>query len=120
MDAEDFATDWEGASKEMMTGMKAWRKEHPHATLTEMEDELDRRMNQLRGEMITDMAQASALTDIQAIPEEERPKCPECGTPLGPRGQHARSLTTSGDAQITIERSYAVCPQCKAGFFPPG
>ncbi len=64
MRQEDFDRDWEAASKELLTEMKAWRKAHGKATLTEIEDELDRRMQQLRGEMLEDMAQASDLADV--------------------------------------------------------
>lgn len=120
MQQEDFDWDWEAASKEMLTAMKVWRQEHPRATWVEMEQELDRRLRQLRGAMLADMAQASALADIRALAPEERPVCPHCGRALGPRGQETRTLQTDGDQEITLTRSYAVCPHCKVGFFPPG
>ena len=119
MQPEDFDRDWEAASKELLTGMKAWRQAHPHATLMEIEAELDRRMRALRGEMLEDLAQASQLADLREIAEEERPACPQCGARLGPRGRETRTLRTDGDHKITLERSYAVCPHCRTGFFPP-
>jgi RNase P subunit RPR2 len=120
MQQEDFDRDWEAASKEMLTEMKAWRRAHPRATWAEMEQELDRRLRQLRGEMLEDMAQASALADVRALAEAERPVCPHCRAHLGPRGQETRTLRTDGDHEITLTRSYAVCPHCHTGFFPPG
>lgn len=117
---EDFDQDWEAASKEMLTEMKAWRKAHGKATLSEIEAELDRRMRKLRGEMLEDMAQASDLANVRALPEGDRPVCPHCGGRLGPRGQVERVLKTDGDQEIAIMRSYAVCPHCQAGIFPPG
>jgi hypothetical protein len=116
----DFDTDWERASKELLTGMKAWRQTHPRATLNAIEQELDRRLHHLRAEMLADLAQASALTDIRTLPEVARPVCPECGARLGSRGQKARTLNTTGNEGLTLQRSYAVCPHCQVGFFPPG
>ena len=122
MRQEDFDRDWEAAGKELLTRMKAWRLAHPKATLDEIERALDKRMRELRGEMLEDIAQASDLADVRAQPEAERPVCPKCGARLGPRGQEQRTLETDGDQRITLTltRSYAVCPECKAGFFPPG
>lgn len=120
MRQEDFDRDWEAASKEVLLGIKAWRLAHPKATLDEMERELNRRMRELRGVMLEDMAQASDLADVRALPEAERPVCPQCGAHLGPRGQEEVRLKTEGDQAITLTRSYAVCPHCHTGFFPPG
>jgi RNase P subunit RPR2 len=119
MRQEDFDRDWEAASKEMLTGMKAWRVAHPKATLDAMEEELDRRIQALRAEMLEDMAQASDLADVRALPAAERPVCSQCGAPLGPRGQEVRQLKTQGDHTLTLTRSYAVCPRCQTGIFPP-
>ncbi|MDF1513186.1 MAG: hypothetical protein P1S60_05190 [Anaerolineae bacterium] len=120
MQQEDFDEDWEAASKELLVGMKEWRREHPRATWVEMEQELDRRMRQLRGEMLEDMAHASSLADVRGLAEEDRPVCCHCGEHLGPRGQERRTLKTDGNHEITLTRSYAVCPHCHTGFFPPG
>jgi hypothetical protein len=120
MGQTDFDADWERASKELLTGMKAWRQAHPRATLNAIEQELDRRLHQLRAEMLADLAQASALTDIRTLPAAERPVCPECGAHLGSRGQKVRTLSTTGNESIMLQRSYAVCPHCQVGLFPPG
>jgi len=37
-------------------GMTQWRTEHPHATLREIEEAVDQRMNQLRAQLIEDVA----------------------------------------------------------------
>jgi NADH pyrophosphatase NudC (nudix superfamily) len=119
MEQKDFDEDWEAASKELLTEMKAWRREHPRASWAEMEGELDRRLRKLRSEMLEDMAQASALANVRALPVEERPVCPHCGRHMGPRGQETRTLKTNGDHEITLTRSYVVCPHCRTGVFPP-
>ena len=116
----DFDRNWETASKAVLTGMKAWRLAHAQATLTEIEEELDRRLRRLRVELLTDLAAASPLRDISALPEAERPVCPHCGHRVKPRGTQVRQLLTAGNELVVLHRSYGVCPQCQAGFFPPG
>jgi hypothetical protein len=39
--------------------------------------------------------------------------------PPGQRGKRARQLKTQGGQQITLARSYGLCPTCKKGLFPP-
>ena len=36
------------------------------------------------------------------------------------RGAKTRQLTTTYNRQITLTRSYAVCPSYGTGLFPPG
>lgn len=120
MDQADFDREWETLSNALLNGMKEWRVQHPQATLREMEVALDERMAQLRAKMLQDMALASKQADLSESSSEERPICPHCGIPLGPRGKHQRRLGTKGKAEIVLDRSYATCPKCKTGFFPPG
>lgn len=116
----DFDKRWHELAEEVMSGMKEWRLQHPKATLREMEAALDERLGQMRGRMLQDLALASAAADIQAMQEDERPVCPQCGRALEARGQHKRVLTTQRNQPLELERSYGVCPTCEAGFFPPG
>ena len=116
---EDFDRDWEALSAEILTGMKEWRRQHPRATLREIEEELSARMAQLQARMLQDVALASTAADLQATAAEARPLCPQCGTPLQPRGKHRRKLQAHGGEEVTLERDYAVCPRCQRGFFPP-
>ena len=116
----DFDARWHSLSEAVQREMKAWRLEHPRATFSEMEDALDKRLDRQRAQMLEDMALASDVADLSLMPPEERPMCPHCGTPLGPRGKWDRHLQTEGDQEITLKRSYGVCPTCKVGFFPSG
>jgi hypothetical protein len=70
--------------------------------------------------MLEDLALASAAADLSRAEAGERPLCSGCGVSLEARGRHARELTTSHDRTIRLERSYAACPACEAGLFPPG
>lgn len=117
---EDFDAGWRELSEEVLSAMRAWRLGHPRATFSEMERALDEQLDRQRAQMLEDLALASELADLSLLPLEERPKCPECGRELGPRGKQERHLQTEGDQQITLKRSYGVCPTCKVGFFPSG
>ena len=116
----DFDARWHALSEAVQSEMKAWRLKHPRATLSEMESALDEQLDRQRARMLEDMALASDVADLSLMPPEERPTCPHCGTPLGPRGKWDRHLQTEGDQEITLKRSYGVCPTCKVGFFPSG
>jgi hypothetical protein len=116
---EAFADAWQALAEEALTGMADWRVQHPRATLREIETAVDERLSTLRARMLQDAAQASQEAHFGHAPEEERPGCPRCGTPLVARGVHPRRLQTSGRREMTLQRSYGVCPGCGAGLFPP-
>ncbi|GAC1399670.1 MAG: hypothetical protein NVSMB65_17660 [Chloroflexota bacterium] len=100
--------------------MAEWRVAHPRATLGEIEEALDAHLAALRARMLEDLALRSAQRDVAGVPEEERPRCPQCGARLEARGQKHRGLTTRHNRQITLTRRYAACPKCGTGLFPPG
>ena len=71
-------------------GMTQWRTEHPHATLREIEEAVDQRMNQLRAQLIQDVAQLGTPDGWNQRPEAERPRCSTCGKTLVARGEQTR------------------------------
>ena len=101
-------------------GMTQWRKEHPKATLREIEEAVDERVNQLRAQLIQDVVQMAQTQAWSEIAQEERPKCRTCGQPLLARGERTRWIQTSGGEAIKLSRTYGTCPQCGQGVFPPG
>jgi hypothetical protein len=109
---------WNDVAAEVLTGFRAWRAQHPTATLTEIEDELDRRWYRLRARVVEDAALRSAAADLGT--PAARPPCPTCGTPMQADGRKARRLTTTGDEALTLTRFHARCPACGTGLFPPG
>jgi hypothetical protein len=117
MAIEPQESNWEALSHEILTGIREWRQEHPKATLREIELVLDERFAPLRARMLQDVALQSRTADLGV--SSERPICAVCGTALVLRGKRTRQLTTSGRQNITLERSYALCPTCKKGLFPP-
>jgi ribosomal protein S27AE len=104
----------------MLTGMKEWRQQHPHATLREIEQAMDERLNKLRAGMLEELAHLSPQTDWNQAAPEDRPRCERCGTTLVSRGKQRRWLQTSGGEFVDLERSYGTCPECGQGLFPPG
>ena len=117
---DPLAAKWGPLSAHVNAEMAAWRRHHPHATLTELELALDACLHRLRAQMLADLAQASALSDLPGLPPAERPTCPQCHLPLQARGSKTRHLQTTGGQDLTITRSYATCPHCGQGLFPPG
>jgi uncharacterized protein with PIN domain len=100
--------------------MADWRAAHPKATFSEIEAALDERLNQVRARVLADLALASAAADLQAASAEERPRCGRCGAGLQARGRSERRVVTQGGAEVRLVRSYATCPACGDGSFPPG
>ncbi len=120
MDSPRTPDQWHRVSEEIVTGMQEWRLQHPKATLSEIEAALDARWARMRARILEDVALQSAATTWQESPPGQQPTCPACGTPLDERGRHRRSLQTHGGHDITLARSYGVCPTCQVGLFPPG
>jgi hypothetical protein len=110
---------WRQLSEEITQAMCEWRELHPKASLREIETELDARLAHARARMLEDLAMASSAASWQDAPRLHSPTCPECGSLLAQRGSHPRTLLTEGGQELRLERSYAVCPSCKAGLFPP-
>ncbi|MCP4361801.1 MAG: hypothetical protein GY796_27635 [Chloroflexi bacterium] len=70
---------WQGLFEEAMTEVAEWRQQHPQATFNKMEDKLDTRQAQVRAQLLQDLVQMNANTDLRGRPPGERPLCPECG-----------------------------------------
>lgn len=103
-----------------LLGMGQWEQEHPKATMREIEEAIDERMNQLRAQLIQEVVQVRAAQQWEQASQQERVSCPTCQTPLQARGEHTRWLQTTGGQAVKLRRTYGTCPTCGAGFFPPG
>jgi ribosomal protein S27AE len=118
MPQSDPDAHWKDLAADVLTGFRAWREQHPTATLTEIEDDLDRRLHGMRARLLEDAAVRSAAAGVGAT--ATRPVCPTCGTPMQADGTEVRRLTTTGDEVLTLTRAHARCPACGSGLFPPG
>lgn len=115
----ELDAQWRELTEDILTGMKEWRLQHPQATFRQIEEALDERWAKVRARMLGDVALASAASDLSAASISERPACPRCGVPLEAHGQETREVTTIGNQAVRLKRTYAVCPACGAGLFPP-
>src|SRR5512142_3002760 len=110
---------WQREADEVSTGMPEGRSQHPRATFQEIERALDEKLARVRARMLQDLALASQAARVSEEEPSERPKCPKCGGPLEARGEQTRTLLTNYNQPIELTRSYAYCPACQAGLFPP-
>ena len=118
MKIQEAGQSWLGKGEEIMVGMTEWRLQNPKATFREIEEELDRRLSELRARMLADLAISSASTEWKK--GMGVPKCPNCGADLEAKGKKKRTLQTRGGRGVELEREYGVCPRCGQGLFPPG
>ncbi len=107
---------WLAEATERFAAVDAWRQAHPRATWVEIEAAIDAQLGPLRAAMLGDTVVASDAADLRG----ERPRCPGCGRGLVAGGRHRRRLRGEHDVVLEVERTYARCPDCRTGLFPPG
>lgn len=117
---EELDVRWQREAEAILTGVKEWRQQHPRATLREIEEAVDERLNAARAHLLEELALTSRAADLQDKQLGERPRCPTCGTVLEPRGKQRRSVQVHGGHTLNLERDYAGCSACQTGLFPPG
>src|SRR5215831_18409477 len=100
----DFAARWRKVREEIMAGIEEWRRQHPKATLQEIEAAVDRWLAELRPRMLQDVILASRAADVSQARGPDRPVCPRCGTPVEPRGPRARQVTTHRGRTLRLRR----------------
>jgi hypothetical protein len=110
---EEKKQEWERMSSQAMEALIRWREAHPAATFAEIEQELDERLADVRARMLGELAEATPLAEASVT------SCAECGRPMQAAGSHPRTLTTRQQRGVRLEREWARCPACGAGFFPP-
>lgn len=99
------------AQDPLFAAMRAWRRDHPHATLAEIEVEATRQVAALRRDLM-----AAVL-----VPETDAPvpPCPQCGQPLVRNGTATRTVTTQQGEPLEIQGSRMRCSACGTELFPP-
>ena len=107
---------WVAEAADRFAALDAWRQAHPKATWAEIELAVDAQLGPLRAEMLGETAMASEATHWDG----EQRTCPECGERLKAAGARRRRLRGEGDIALALERTYARCPACGTGLFPPG
>lgn len=107
---------WLADAAERFTTLEAWRQAHPTASWAEIEAAIDGELSQLRARMLGETAMTSDAATLAGAASI----CPDCGEPLQTAGMRHRRLRTEHDRGIDLDRTYARCPACGAGLFPPG
>ncbi len=107
---------WTADAAERFATLDAWRQAHPTATWAEIEAAVEAQLGPLRAAMLCDTAVASDAADLAG----ERPICSGCGSALVAGGRHRRRLRGEHDIALEMDRTYARCPTCQTGLFPPG
>ena len=123
-DAHDFERmlpGWQAASEEVARELVGWRKAHPKANLTQIEDAVFEAMQRLQARALEQVVHASVVADVAAQSAEDRPHCPTCKAVLEPRGRQRRTIRPARQRRsLELHRTYAVCAECGTGLFPPG
>ena len=106
---------WLADAADRFAALDAWRQTHPKATWAEIETAIDAQLGPLRAAMLRETAMASDATNLDG----DHPSCPECGDRLAAAGARRRRLRGEGDVALELARTYARCPSCGTGLFPP-
>jgi ribosomal protein S27AE len=107
---------WLAEATERFAALDAWRQAHPTATWAEIEAAVEGQLAPIRAALLQDTVLASDATRL----EGEAPPCPACGEVVARAGARRRRLRDEGGVALTLERTYARCPACGTGLFPPG
>ena len=94
---------WTELNGAVQQELVAWRRAHPRATLAEIEAAVGAALARVQAQYLRDLVAASPLADVARLPAAER-----------------RVLTPGQADPLPIRRSYALCPACGRGLFPPG
>jgi len=112
---------WRELSDAVGRELIAWRQAHPRATLRQIEDAVYEAMQRLQARALQQVVLASGVADVAAQAVAERPRCPQCGGRLEPRGRQRRVLRPARQRlPLDVERSHTVCAPCGVGRLPPG
>ena len=101
------------AAEEMIDELLDWSETTAEPNLTQIEAVVERLRKTLGEQMALE-----AINTQEANQPVPGPRCAECGQEMrykGPKGVTVESWV--GD--LTIERGYYHCPDCKVGIFPP-
>jgi len=72
----EYEQRWKELAQEVLLGMRSWRKDHPTATLQEIEEEVDQRMARMRAGLVEGTAMTSAAVEVGSRAAEQPAHCP--------------------------------------------
>lgn len=95
--------------------LAAWRRDHPRATLAELELAVEGALGTARGRLLSELARE------QEAEASVADACPHCGAPLVRRGRKPRAVLVAQRTEpLRLERAYYACSSCGTSLFPPG
>ena len=110
---ERLGAGWSAVSQGVGEEVAGWRRAHPRATLTEIEQEVEAATRGLTRWLVEELA------GEETAGREERPQCPRCRTAMERRGHRVREVLVAHQPQaVRLERAAFVCPACHAGLSP--
>ncbi|MCB9420698.1 MAG: transposase family protein [Ardenticatenaceae bacterium] len=99
--------------EKMESQIRQWRDAHPKATLTEIEEAVEKELAELREAVVESLVQEEDT-------EWETLLCPHCQSKMVKNGKKKRRLKTKEGKTITLERQQMRCLTCGMTLFPPG
>ena len=101
------------AAEEVIDKLLDWSETAPESNLTQIEIVVGRLRKALGEQMALEVINAQ-----EAKLPVPGPRCPECQQEMRYKGQKGVTVE-SWVGDLTIERGYYHCPDCKVGLFPP-
>src|SRR5437016_4659401 len=92
LELERLRPGWRALSGAVGRELIAWRKAHPRANLSQIEDAVFEAVQRLQVRALQQVVLASAVADMAAQPPAERPTCPTCDGRLEPRRRQRRKI----------------------------
>jgi hypothetical protein len=102
------------AARTSFRRLKEWERQHPDATLGEIEQKTREERRLLMGQLIPLLLADRRRDDLQA-----RPRCPKCGKRMTLHDDRSVPVETL-EGRISLDRPYYYCRSCHEGLFPPG
>ena len=93
--------------------LKAWERQHPQATLGEIEQQTREERRLLMGQLLPLL-----LADRRRADRRTRPRCPTCGKRMTFQDDGSAPVETI-EGRMTWDRPYYYCRSCHEGLFPP-
>lgn len=100
--------------EKMESQIRQWRDVNPRATLTEIEEAVEKELAELREAVVESLVQEREES------EQGTPLCPHCQSKMVKNGKKKRRLKTKEGKSITLERQQMRCLTCGMTLFPPG
>ena len=101
-------------AKEMFGELRDWNEETESPTLSQIEETV-LKLRKRMGERMTELV----IEEQEAVRPVPGPACPTCGREMHYKGMKGTTIGARS-GEVTLERAYYYCKDCRCGLFPPG